>query len=226
MSVEIFSPVTTQGQPRITSFVDTFDRASSADLGKNWIIQRLFTTPVASAWVSTDYSIGALSDLGQGLKSGVLGINNPAYGIDSMLLPIPLWGIWGKSQSAQWDWVSEPTGVNSFTGPLTLCNPMTGSGYQVAIRNQQYRLYRNGPGGAQLIAPVALASPKTLKLVATINPADTTLTIFIGGVLTDTYVDNNVNRLTTGIPGLYSSETISGGVPTETQWRNFIGGVV
>lgn len=241
MSVDV-SPITIAGSPPspvdLSAFSDTFNRASSSDLGTNWLDTAFRRVPTVDPIDSQTFSIGAQVDAVQGLNIDSIGNNNPNTQWPGGIFAIPT-----RRKTANLNQFVQATFIrmtgsagNLTTGIELLCNDQLGNFYSLEIDN-------NGPPNNIRLTRYNQTTPTDLttygnlvvqgdviRLEAVVtNPAQVTLSAFRNAVLiAAATVDAAAGRLQVGYTGGFYNRGMAqiGGVGAHAEWRNFSCGVL
>jgi len=218
------------GVGAVTSFSDSFNRASGKGENQNWF---------SSTWWSgglgpnrkTEFIIGATAG-SQGLISNNAGINNPTIDSRQFFMCAPLFtSLNGLSQSAKVVLVEEGNPTAFVESGLVVCCNASGnvtadvSAYVLMLANAQSFVQRFTAGvETGMIVPAARpAMPVTYELRAVISALDVTLTLLINDVVDTVVVDATASRVSLGSVGFFGHETMSGGLATRHGFRDFVG---
>ena len=216
------------GLPLVTTFSDTFNRASGS-VGNNWFSKTRPATPTVDPIDSCTFAIGAGTG-GQALLLSSIGNNNPNTVWQAGIFELPARaGTIGKPiQFVQWTWI-QSTGPTGIEGPAVFIDDNTWDMYIVLLGQTGIPFLRRVNQGTMtnltnLNGGIALGANTVIRLSADSSTAgQVTLITSFNGVVSDTTVDNNANRLAPGYTGgLYvSAMSLTGGVTSASQWRNF-----
>jgi hypothetical protein len=224
------------GTPSLTSFADSFARAS-APLGQNWCEGNIGRTPIVTPLGWSTYDIGASVDATQSMQitaAGSAGPNTPIPGF--AFNPMLVTGVWGKSQFAQITFRDQNSTNDCQVGPMVMFRPSEAFvGYFLRFRIfvVDIDLARFSPNGGNtpgvsfnastLVSNIngnAISQGDVIRLSADLSVGgQVTLTIHINGVLKNTFIDNAA-PLSGGIPCM-GSLLASG----SSHWNNWSCGV-
>jgi hypothetical protein len=220
-----------------TEFFDSFNRASSSDLGVNWFDTTLQSTPIINPIGSSTYSIGAAVDAVQAMLVSYSGLANPATQWQTMLCALPVRNVTrtvNQFVEAQFINQSGPAVTQPQFGPCCMINDQLGNDYELSISGivapHAVALQRhNGTTVAVLAAFGAICiSGSLLRLAVDVTDlANIRLEVFHNNVSLGATIDNSASRLTVGYSGGFREEQygFAGGIPSHSQWRNFRCGI-
>lgn len=223
-----------------SSFFDTFNRASGG-LGRGWAHGSMVdsgVTPIDGSQIAIAVSTG---DGGQCITWFTVGPVNP----------LTFW----RGHAIAVDIARKCNGVSQFSELKNIRHDQTAGaaanlyrtgcsvlhtvggnatkGYflqaQVTLGNKLWVVSKFTNSNTQVtMAAGAIGSfvnTNLLRLEAVVTPSSVTLRSFVAGVLVDTQVDSAGDRITTGSPGMCSTELgNTAGQVFVSEWRNFAGG--
>lgn len=232
MTVRVTTPfLFPGGAPAPTRFTDTFNRASSANLGPNWFSGALPRTPIVNPIICIQPNIAAITGPIQGLSNTIFVSGNPAtlYVSQALALPLCHSKVNGRNQFAEMTLVFKGvTGAQDIDmGPAVSQTMNRYYSFIVRASNGLWALNKMLDGTLTNLAfsgPGVVVAGDVMRIEITYGVASNTLVCKLNGVIVTTTVDAAA-PLTEGYPGFNNSASSSGGVPT-CEWKNFVGGIL
>ena len=220
-----------------TEFFDSFNRASSSDLGPDWFDTTLQSVPIINPIGSCTYSIGAAVDAAQAMLMSYSGLINPNTQWQTLLCALPVRNVTrtvNQFVEAQFINQSGPAVTQPQQGPCCMINDQLGTDYELSVSGivapHAVALQRHNGVVVAVLAGFGaiLNSGDIIRLAVDVtDTANIRLEAFRNNVSLGVTIDNSASRLTVGYSGGFREEQygFAGGIPSHSQWRNFRCGI-